>query len=154
MNSEILRYVLIVVITMIIAVIFQLKTHLVITECCFKLYKVKYIGFLFRAFQGKSPSTHGLIFPMLYIQAQGYIIGILNICFALINSYFYLVDYKFVFTTLVWSAMYQYVSAGIIIVITEMISKKREKMPKYQAKIKREKKRLNKFYKYQTSKLC
>ena len=44
--------------------------------------------------------------------------------------------------------MYQYVSAAIITVITEVISKKREKMPKYQAKIKREKKRRNKFYKY------
>ena len=142
---EFLRWTILIIITMVIAPLAQTRAHESIREKCFKLYKVKYFGFLFRAFQDKSPSTHGLILPMLYVQAQGYVIGISNAIFALINYEYFLVDYSVVFGTIACSAFFQFISTGIILMITSVVSKKREDLPKYRAIIKKDKKREREF---------
>lgn len=137
---EFLRCAVLIITTMVIAPLAQIRAHESIREKCFKLYKVKYFGFLFKAFQNESPSTHGLILPMLYVQVQGYVIGISNAIFALINYEYFLVDYSVVFGTIACSALFQFISTGIILMITEVVSKKREDLPKYRARIKKDKK--------------
>ena len=146
---EFLRCTILIIITMVIAPLAQTIAHGSIREKCFKLYKVKYFGFLFRALKDESPSTHGLILPMLYVQAQGYVIVISNAIFALINYEYFLVDYSVVFDTIAYSALFQFISTCIIFIITSVVSKKREDLPKYRARIKKDKKRereLKEFY--------
>lgn len=57
----------------------QGATHRSIDEEKFKLYKIKRLGFLFKGIQGESASTYGVILPMLIIQIQGYILGLISI---------------------------------------------------------------------------
>lgn len=65
----------------------QIKMHQSINEKGLKLVKIKRLGFLFRGMQGESPSTHGVVIPMLYIQIQGYVLGFLILIFGMFSSF-------------------------------------------------------------------
>ncbi len=57
-----------------------------IDENKFKLYKIKKLGFLFKGMQGQSASKHGVIMPMLIIQIQGYLLGLLSFALVVIDE--------------------------------------------------------------------
>ena len=57
----------------------QRTAHQNIAEDKFKLYKIKHLRFLFVGMQGSSASLHGVILPMLIIQIQGYVLGLISI---------------------------------------------------------------------------
>jgi len=62
----------------------QIRAHQSIEEEKFKHYKIKTFDFLFKGMQGKSVEKYGIIMPMLIVQLQGYIVGILTLCFIII----------------------------------------------------------------------
>lgn len=70
----------------------QRTTYQSIDESKFKKYKIKRLGFLFKGMQCQSASTHGVILPMLVLQIQGYILGILTFSFLFINKIFNLIE--------------------------------------------------------------
>ena len=57
-----------------------------IDEHQFMLYKIKKLGFLFKGMQGQSASKHGVIMPMLIIQIQGYLLGLLSFALVVIDE--------------------------------------------------------------------
>ena len=63
-----------------------------IDQTKFKKYKIKRLGFLFKGMQGESASTYGVILPMLIIQIQGYVVGIMTLTLVIINEFTKLVD--------------------------------------------------------------
>ena len=73
-----------------IPIFLQRTSYQSIDENKFKLYKIKMVGFLFKGMQGQSASTHGIILPMLIIQIQGYILGLLSFATIAINEVFLL----------------------------------------------------------------
>ena len=97
-----------------------------IDENKFKKYKIKKFGFLFKGMQGQSASTHGVILPMLIIQIQGYIIGIITFIFAIINE---IVKFTYILEGIV--AIIAIIHIFIIVLIetiTGIVSKKRKKI--------------------------
>ncbi len=64
----------------------QRTSYQSIDENKFKLYKIKKFGFLFKGMQGQSASNHGVIMPMLIIQIQGYILGLLSFVLIVIKE--------------------------------------------------------------------
>ena len=68
----------------------QRTSYQSIDEKKFKLYKIKKFGFLFKGMQGQSASNHGVIMPMLIIQIQGYILGLLSFVLIVIKEAFLL----------------------------------------------------------------
>lgn len=70
----------------IIPIFMQRTSYQIIDERKFKKYKLKRIGFLFKGMQGDSATTSGVILPMLIIQIQGYVVGIITLTFAVINE--------------------------------------------------------------------
>ena len=76
--------------------------------------------------QGQSASTHGVILPMLIIQIQGYIIGIITFIFAIINE---IVKFTYILEGIV--AIVWFIHTVIIVLITTItgiVSKKRKKI--------------------------
>ena len=107
-----------------IPIFMQRTTYQSIEEHKFKLYKIKKFGFLFRGMQGESASTHGLILPMLIIQTQGYILGILSFLLVIVNDIF-----TFFEDSLLLIVILLFIHILIVIfitVITGLISKKRK----------------------------
>ena len=110
----------------VIPIFIQLSAYQSIDENKFKKYKIKKFGFLFKGMQGKSASTHGVILPMLIIQIQGYIIGIITFIFAVINEIL-----KFIYGIEVIVAIVWFIHTVIIVLIatiTGIVSKKRKKI--------------------------
>lgn len=97
-----------------------------IDENKFKKYKIKKFGFLFKGMQGKSASTHGVILPMLIIQIQGYIIGIITFIFVIINKIVKFIYEPGVIVVIVLS-IHTFISL-LITTITGIVSKKRKKI--------------------------
>ena len=64
----------------------QRTSYQSIDENKFKQYKIKKFGFLFKGMQGQSASKHGVIIPMLIIQIQGYILGLLSFVLIVIRE--------------------------------------------------------------------
>ncbi len=94
-----------------------------IDQTKFKKYKIKRLGFLFKGMQGESASTYGVILPMLIIQIQGYVVGIMTLTLVIINEFTKLVDELIGIVIIV---LITHVLISIIItIITGMISRKR-----------------------------
>lgn len=110
----------------VIPIFIQLSAYQSIDENKFKKYKIKKFGFLFKGMQGKSASTHGVILPMLIIQIQGYIIGIITFIFVIINKIVKFIYEPGVIVVIVLS-IHTFISL-LITTITGIVSKKRKKI--------------------------
>ena len=107
----------------VIPIFMQRTSDQSIDQTKFKKYKIKRLGFLFKGMQGESSSTYGVILPMLIIQIQGYVVGIMTLTFVIINEFTKLVDELIGIVIIV---LITHVLISIIItIITGMISRKR-----------------------------
>ena len=120
-----LKLLLVFLIILIISVplFMQRTSYQSINEKKFKLYRIKRLGFLFRGMQGTSASSHGVILPMLYIQIQGYVVGILSLMLFIISEIYNF--FKECFLILIVTLFIHIFSIIIITVISGFISKKR-----------------------------
>ena len=75
-----------------IPIFLQRTSYQTIHENKFKLIKLKKIGFLFKGMQGQSATSPGVIWPMLVVQIQGYILGIIALIFMICVLEFKFVD--------------------------------------------------------------
>ena len=91
----------------------QRTAHQNIDEDKFKLYKIKHLKFLFVGMQFSSVSSHGIILPMLIIQIQGYILGLLWIILLVCGIIF-----DFVTKTIVIIIIILFIHAIVSVVIT------------------------------------
>lgn len=101
----------------------QRTSYQSIDEDKFKLYKIKKLGFLFKGMQGQSARTHGVILPMLIIQIQGYVVGIVTFCLFIFNKI-----YSFVNDSILMGIIILFIHDIITIlitIITGFISKRR-----------------------------
>ena len=106
-----------------IPIFMQQTAHQSIDENKFKKYKVKKLGFLFKGMQGESARTSGVILPMLAIQIQGYVLGILTLSFVILNEIF-----KFIEESIAIVIVTLFVHVIIVIfvtMITGIISKRK-----------------------------
>ena len=101
----------------------QRTSYQSIDETKFKKYKIKRLGFLFKGMQGESASTYGVILPMLIIQIQGYVLGILTLTFVIINEFVKFIDEPIGIVIIV--LFVSTLLSIIITIITVIISKKR-----------------------------
>lgn len=109
-----------------IPIFMQQTTYQSIDETKFKKYKIKRLGFLFKGMQGESASTYGVILPMLIIQIQGYILGILTFSFVIINEIFHFIEESIGIVIIVlFIHVFISILITVITVITGIISKKR-----------------------------
>lgn len=106
-----------------IPIFMQQTAYQGIDESKFKKYKIKRFGFLFRGMQGQSASTHGVILPMLVIQIQGYVVGLVTLIFVIINETIHIVNDSVLVTVIV--LFIHAIVAIAITVITGLISKRR-----------------------------
>ncbi len=107
----------------VIPIFMQRTSDQSIDQTKFKKYKIKRLGFLFKGMQGESASTYGVILPMLIIQIQGYVVGIMTLTLVIINEFTKLVDELIGIVIIV---LITHVLISIIItIITGMISRKR-----------------------------
>ena len=107
---------------MTLPIFMQRTTYQSIDERKFKKYKIKKIGFLFKGMQGESASTHGVILPMLIIQIQGYVLGILSFLLASASDILH-------FDAILVVIIILFVHTFIVILITiiaGLVSKKRQ----------------------------
>ena len=84
---------------------------------------MKKFGFLFKSIQGESASTNGVILPMLIIQIQGYIVGILTFSFVVINEIFHFLE-ESIGVVIIVLFIHLFI-AILTTVITGFVSKKR-----------------------------
>ena len=106
-----------------IPIFMQRTSYQSIEESKFKKYKIKKLGFLFKGMQGESASTYGVILPMLIIQIQGYVLGILTLTFVIINEFVKIIDKPIGIVIIV--LFVSTLLSIIITIITGIISKKR-----------------------------
>lgn len=106
-----------------IPIFMQRTSYQSIDERKFKKYKIKKLGFLFKGMQGESASTYGVILPMLIIQIQGYVLGILTLTFVIINEFVKIIDKPIGIVIIV--LFVSTLLSIIITIITGIISKKR-----------------------------
>ena len=106
-----------------IPIFMQRTSYQSIDERKFKKYKIKKFGFLFKGMQGESASTYGVILPMLIIQIQGYVLGILTLTFVIINEFVKIIDEPIGIVIIV--LFVSTLLSIIITIITGIISKKR-----------------------------
>ena len=107
----------------IIPIFMQRTSYQSIDETKFKKYKIKRLGFLFKGMQGESATTSGVILPMLIIQFQGYVVGIITMTLVIINEFTKFVDEPIGIVIIVLIA-HVLISMSITI-ITGIVSKKR-----------------------------
>ena len=107
----------------IIPIFMQRTSYQSIDETKFKKYKIKRLGFLFKGMQGESATTSGVILPMLIIQFQGYVVGIMTLTLVIINEFTKFVDEPIGIVIIVLIA-HVLISMSITI-ITGIVSKKR-----------------------------
>ena len=103
----------------------QRTAYQTIHENKFKLIKLKKIGFLFKGMQGQSATSHGVIWPMLVVQIQGYILGIIALIFMVCVLEFEFVDITLVSLIIIATLI---IHCFICVVVTEIagfIGKKR-----------------------------
>ena len=118
-----LHFIFLVILIISIPLFMQRTSYQSINEKKFKLYRIKRFGFLFRGMQGASASSHGVILPMLYIQIQGYVVGILSLILFVISEIYNF--FKECFLILIVTMFIHMFSIIIITVISGFISKKR-----------------------------
>lgn len=107
----------------IIPIFMQRTSYQSIDETKFKKYKIKRLGFLIKGMQGESATTSGVILPMLIIQLQGYVVGIMTLTLVFINEFTKFVDEPIGIVIIVLIA-HLLISIAITI-ITGIVSKKR-----------------------------
>lgn len=106
-----------------IPIFMQRTSYQSIDEKKFKKYKINSFGFLFKGMQGESASTYGVIMPMLVIQIQGYILGILTLSFVIMNEIFNFIEESIGIVIII---LFIHVFISILItIITGIISKRR-----------------------------
>lgn len=106
-----------------IPIFMQRTTYQNIDESKFKKYKIRRLGFLFKGMQGESTSTYGVILPMLIIQIQGYVVGIISFVFVVINEVLQFLEDAVLIVIIV---LFIHIFIAILTTIfTGLISKKR-----------------------------
>ena len=87
-NTEVFIWLFNVAFAILFPILGQIKKYQTIDdEKEFKKIKVKKLGFLFRGINGASPSKDGVVIPMLYVQIQGYVVGILILFVGILCSF-------------------------------------------------------------------
>lgn len=105
-----------------IPIFMQRTSYQSIDETKFKKYKIKKLGFLFKGMQGESASTYGVILPMLVIQIQGYVFGVLTLLFVILNEIFNFIEESLVIVIVI---LFIHVLIVVFVtIITGMISKR------------------------------
>ena len=91
----------------------------------FKLVKIKRLGFLFRGMgiPPDSVSKDGILLPMLVIQIQGYILGILTLLFVIFNEILHFIDKTSFFAISV--LILHLLIVFFTLIVTECVSKRR-----------------------------
>ena len=107
----------------VIPIFMQRTSYQNIDETKFKKYKIKRLGFLFKGMQGESASTYGVILPMLIIQIQGYIVGIVTLTLVIINEFIRFVNEPIGIVIIV--LIVHVIISIMITIITGMVSRKR-----------------------------
>ena len=123
MNNFLLINIMFCFLIVAIPIFMQRTAYQSIDENKFKKYKMKKFGFLFKSIQGKSASTNGVILPMLIIQIQGYIVGILTFSFVVINEIFHFLE-ESIGVVIIVLFIHLFI-AILTTVITGLVSKKR-----------------------------
>lgn len=102
----------------------QIRAHQSVDEEKFKHYKLKTFDFLFKGMQGKSVEKKGIIVPMLIVQMQGYIVGILTLCFIIICEIGKIMENYFTIVAIVF--VVHVITVILIIQIAGQLAKKRK----------------------------
>ncbi len=123
MNNFLLINIMFCFLIVAIPIFMQRTAYQSIDENKFKKYKMKKFGFLFKSIQGESASTNGVILPMLIIQIQGYIVGILTFSFVVINEIFHFLE-ESIGVVIIVLFIHLFI-AILTTVITGFVSKKR-----------------------------
>ncbi len=100
----------------------QRTAHQSIDEKKYKLYKIKHLGFLFKGMQGESASNYGVIMPMLIIQMQGYVLGVIALGLIIYGEIFNFLIY--IVIIIIMTLIHELVSIAVT-VITGYIGNKR-----------------------------
>ena len=106
---------IIILVIILFPILSQIRAHQSVDEEKFKHYKLKTFDFLFKGMQGKSVEKYGIIVPMLIVQLQGYIVGVLTLCFIIICEIGKIMENYFTIVAIIFI-----VHAITVILITEI----------------------------------
>ena len=115
---------IIILVIILFPILSQIRGHQSIEEEKFKHYKIKTFDFLFKGMQGKSVEKYGIIMPMLIVQLQGYIVGILTLCFIIICESSKIIENYFSIVAIIF--MVHTITVILIIQIAGQLAKKRK----------------------------
>lgn len=109
----------------------QWKLYDTVNDKMFKLIKVKKLAFLFCGVSGESVSKHGMIKGLFAIQVTGYVFALLSTVAAIILPLVFKVDLRTTMFILFIALGVLVVALVIVIIITGIISKRRENKARY-----------------------
>lgn len=115
---------IIILVIILFPILSQIRGHQSIKEEKFKHYKIKTFDFLFKGIQGKSVEKYGIIVPMLIVQMQGYIVGILTLCFIIICEIGKIMENYFTIVAIIF--VVHAITVIFIIQIAGQLAKKRK----------------------------
>lgn len=117
-------YLIFILVIILFPILSQIRGHQSIEEEKFKHYKIKTFKFLFKGMQGKPVEKYGIIMPMLIVQLQGYIVGILTLCFMIICETSKIMENYFTIVAIVF--VVHAITVILIIQIAGQLAKKRK----------------------------
>ena len=115
---------IIVLVIILFPILSQMRAYQSIEEEKFKHYKIKTFDFLFKGIQGKSVEKYGIIAPMLIVQLQGYIVGILILCFIIICECSKIIENYLIIVAIIF--VVHAITVILIIQIAGQLAKKRK----------------------------
>ena len=115
---------IIVLVIILFPILSQMRAYQSIVEEKFKHYKIKTFDFLFKGIQGKSVEKYGIIAPMLIVQLQGYIVGILTLCFIIICESIKIIENYLTIVAIIF--IVHAITVILIIQIAGQLAKKRK----------------------------
>ena len=115
---------IIILVIILFPILSQIKAHQSVDEEKFKHYKIKTFDFLFKGIQGKSVEKYGIIAPMLIVQLQGYIVGILILCFIIICECSKIIENYLIIVAIIF--VVHAITVILIIQIAGQLAKKRK----------------------------
>lgn len=113
-----------ILIIILFPILSQIRAHQSVDEEKFKHYKLKTFDFLFKGMQGKSVEKYGIIMPMLIVQLQGYIVGILTLCFIIICESSKIIENYFSIVAIIF--IVHVITVIFITLIAGQLAKKRK----------------------------
>ena len=115
---------IIILVIILFPILSQIRGHQSIEEEKFKHYKIKTFDFLFKGMQGKPVEKYGIIMPMLIVQLQGYIVGILTLFFIIICETVKIMENYFTIVATIF--VVHAITVILIIQIAGQLAKKRK----------------------------